>query len=66
MMLTSLDILGPIAHVLGRIEDEIRRAWHVMFALTFAHVIVRAVGLVGMIADVTILLFARDLVGCVS
>lgn len=64
VMLAALDILRPIANILRRIEDQICRARHVMLALPLAHVIVRTVRLVRMVADVAVLFLARHLVGC--
>lgn len=60
---TSLDILGPVAYVLVRVEHQIRRAGHVVLPLTLAHVVVRAVTFVRMVAYVAVLFFARHLVG---
>lgn len=62
MALAAFDILGPIAHVLVGIEYQIGGAWHVVLAFTFAHEVVRAVALVRMVANVTVLFRASDLV----
>uniref|UniRef100_A0A182WBE4 Uncharacterized protein n=1 Tax=Anopheles minimus TaxID=112268 RepID=A0A182WBE4_9DIPT len=37
VVLASFNIFGPIAHVLVRIEDQVGRAWHVVFAFALAH-----------------------------
>lgn len=63
-MLTSLNVLGPVADVLIGIKYKIGGTRHVMFSLSFAHVIMRAVVLVRVVANVAILLSTRDFVGC--
>lgn len=65
MMLAAFYVLRPVAHVFSRIEDQIRRTRHMMFPLTLAHVIVRTIGFVRVIADVSVFLLARHLIGCV-
>lgn len=62
MLLTALDILRPIAHVLVGVEHEHSGTWHVMLSFAFAHVVMCAVELVAMITDMTVLLGARHLV----
>lgn len=63
MVLASLNVLGPIADVLVGVKYKIGGAGHVVLALSFAHVVVRAVDLVRVVADVTVLLGARHFVG---
>lgn len=64
MMLTSLNVLGPVADVLIGIKYKIGGTGHVMFSFSFAHVIMRAVVLVRVVANVAILLSTCDFVGC--
>lgn len=64
VMLASLNVLGPIADVLVEVKYKIGGTRHVVLALSFAHVIVRAIQLVRVVADVTVLLSARHFVGC--
>lgn len=64
MMLASFDIFGPIANILGGVEYQIGWTWHVMLPFTFAHVVMCAVVLVGVVADVSIFFFACYLVSC--
>lgn len=66
VVLASLNIFWPIAHIFGWIEYEICWTWHVMFAFTFAHVVMSAIQLVGVIANMAFLLVAGDLIGCRS
>lgn len=63
MVLTSLNVLGPVANVLVEVKYKVGRTGHVVLALPLAHVIVRAVVLVRMVADVAVLLCARHFVG---
>lgn len=63
VMETALDVLRPVANVLVRIEHEINRTGHVMFAFSLAHVVHRAIVLVGMVRYVIVLLVASHLVG---
>lgn len=63
MMLASFYILGPIANILVVVEHQILRTRHVMFPLSLAHVVHSAVGLVGVVRNVAIFLFASDFVG---
>lgn len=51
----SLDVLGPVADVLLRIEDQVGGTGHVVFPLALAHVVVGAVGPILMVADVSVL-----------
>ena len=63
MVLAALDVLRPVAHVLVGVKYKIGRAGHVVLALSLAHVVVGAVVLVRVVADVAVLLRARHLVG---
>lgn len=64
MLQTALDILRPVAYIFVGVEDQINGAGHVMLALAFAHVVHRAVILVGVIRYVIVLLIARYFVRC--
>lgn len=63
MALAALDVLRPVANVLVRVEDQVGRAGHVVLAFALAHEVVGAVRLIRMVADVTVLFGADDLVG---
>lgn len=64
MVGAALDVFGPVAHILVGVEDQVLRTGHVMFPLAFAHVVHRAVRLVGMVRNVSVFFFADDLVRC--
>lgn len=58
MMMTAFNILGPITNVLVEVEDQLSWTWHVMLTFPFTHVVMCAIELIGMVADVTILIRA--------
>lgn len=60
----TLYVLGPVADVFVRVEDEVYGTGHVMLALSFAHVVHRAVVLVWVVRYVVVFLIACDLVRC--
>lgn len=60
---TALNILGPIADILLRIEDQVGRTWHVMLAFSLAHVIMGTVGPILVVANVSILFRTGHIVG---
>lgn len=64
MVLATFNVLGPIADILVGVKYKIGRARHVMFALSLAHVVVRAVYLIRVVTDVAVLLCTGHLVGC--
>lgn len=61
---TALDILRPVADILVRIKDQIHRTGHVMFALALAHIVHRAIILVGVIRYMIVFFVALHLVRC--
>lgn len=62
VMLTAFNILRPIANILVEVKHKHCWTWHVMFSFAFAHVVMCAVELVGMITDMAVLFRARHLV----
>lgn len=61
-LVATLHILGPIAYILLWVENQVGRTWHMMFAFTFAHVVVSAVIPILVVAYVAIFLFAGHIV----
>lgn len=45
----AFHVLGPVAHVLVGVENQLRRAGHVVLALALAHVVHGAVQLVSVV-----------------
>lgn len=60
----ALYVLRPVAHVLVGVEHEVGRTGHVVLTLALAHVVHRAVRLVRVVGDVTVLLLASHRRGC--
>lgn len=58
IMLAVFHIFRPITNILGWIEDEISWTRHMMFPLSFAHIVVCTICFIGMIADVTLFFIA--------
>ena len=54
MTLASFHVFWPVTNVLVGIEDEVGGAGHVMFPLSFTHVVLATVSLVGMVRNVTV------------
>lgn len=59
----ALNILRPVTNVLLWIEDQIGRAWHMMLALSLAHIVMRAIGPILMVTNVAILLRTGHIMG---
>lgn len=62
VMLAAFDILRPITNILVEVKHKHCWTGHVMFSFAFAHVVMCAVELVGMITDMAVLFSARHLV----
>lgn len=60
----AFNILRPVANVLLWIEDQIGRTWHVMLALSLAHIVMRAIGPILVVANVSLLLRTGHIMSC--
>lgn len=53
VLLTAFDIFGPVANILRRIENKVCWTWHMVFPFSFTHIVLSAVSLIWVIANVT-------------
>lgn len=63
-LLTPFYVFWPITDVLVGVEHQICRTRHMMFSLSFAHVVHFAVVLVRMVTNMTVLFVARNYISC--
>lgn len=63
VMLATLNVFWPITDVLIDVKDQVRGAWHVVFPLSLAHVVVRTIGIVLVVRDMAVFFFACNFIG---
>lgn len=64
MVGAAFDVLWPVANVLVRVEDKVGRTRHVVFPLSFTHVVHGAVSLIRMVGNVAVFFFTSHFVSC--